>query len=161
MAQINNQGVFDKQFADAGIIGFGEAANQLEPTVKPVLIVNPAKNVRSRSGNRSTTGTTTLLTTSLFVDTYLLSAFYSLMVDVTADLTSSSIVVQTFDGTSVAVIRFDKFTTTVFQDSMSISFSEDGLKLARGSTVAFTTTFSVGAVTAAGGITFYEVPIRK
>lgn len=96
-----------------------------------------------RQGTRTTTGSSTLFTTPSDRDFYLDTVVLSLSSNATADNLGGGISV-TILGTSREILRIEKLTTTLINETITLSFPEP-LKIDSGTNITFGSVFSVGA----------------
>lgn len=124
------------------------------PSIQPTFEVN-RKIATVRSATRSTTGTSTVLTTSSTVDTYLIGVGLSYVKDATCDIATGRLTVAgAIEGTSQALMSLNILTTTAQSDSEYVSFSTP-VKLDRNAAVTMATTFTAGAMSASATLYFY------
>jgi len=155
-----NKDVLDRIVNELGLqSAFEKLPVDLVATIQPVLIANPKRNVNTiRGTNKATTGTTTLFTTPADRDFFLTSASLNNQSDVSADNTGISLSVIPEGKAADEILRFDKITLTVFQDSIALVFNPP-IKLERGSAISFGSTFAAGASITGATITGYDVDI--
>lgn len=119
-----------------------------------VIPVTPISRI-VRSANRSTSGSSTILTTPTDKDFYLCGAMLSIDSDVVADNTSASIVV-TIDGVSNNrdIVRIEKLSLTATSRTVVQNFNPP-IKIDRGTNITAASTFTVGASRLSGCIYGY------
>ena len=132
--------------------------NELEPKIQSVIDVTPNMNESCDvvvASPKSTTGTTTLYTTPSNKDFYLTGAWLSYTKDATCDTATGALpITATLNGVAIQFLTLSKLTLTAEQRQISITF-ETPIKIDRNTIISFGTTWSVGNMIIAVGITGY------
>lgn len=134
--------------------------NQLAEKVIPVMEVNPKLLRRTnimKASTKTTTGTQTVYTAPTDKDFYLTDLQLAWSKDVANDGISAFWVI-TIDGDSATtnILRLYGQTLTANQIVETISFSNP-IKIARGSTLSISHSFTVGASSIAGSLFGYTI----
>lgn len=147
-----------KELQAAAYLTFQDTPRELGRTIVPVLPINPCANRKLDIVNpaaSSTTGSLTLYTTPMDKDFYLVGIQWSIMKDATNDNTSATIAANV-GGASKTLFYMTSLTTTARDDSGFVSFQRP-IKIDRGATILFTTSFTVGALTRSAVIYGYTL----
>lgn len=156
MATINNPETLKKIVMDAGIqTAYDSIPTRLANSVVPVIVANPKPIVNIVKWIASVgTGTQTLYTTPTDKDFFLTNVIISAQADVNCDNTVYDVTATPDEGGAIILLRLPKITLTVFQDSISVVFPHP-IKIARGTTITFGTTYTAGVSHAVAQIMGY------
>lgn len=134
------------------------APNQVVNSVQPVIDVHPNHNrvcniVKSNAG--TSTGATTIYTTPIDKDFYLVGVFASITKDATCDNTEA-VVNIIIDGSSNSIMRMGSQTLTAESKTASMVFPIP-VKIDRNTVITITATKTAGNFSKAGSIVGYTV----
>lgn len=129
--------------------------NVVNPTIQPVFEVKKKYCNVQRRGSRATTGSSTIFITPSDKDFYLVAASIHLIKDVTCDLATGQIGINTvLDGTTNQCVSVATLTLTAQSVESSLSFNPP-IKVDRNTALGFTTTFTAGACSTSATIAGY------
>jgi len=161
MARINRGEILKKIVEELGLQpGAENAPRDVANTIVGTFDVMPEDTSRiARGAIRSTTGATTLLTTPTDRDFFMTGATLGMQSDATADNTFCVLTATPFDSNASSnILLLPKITLTAFSGATQTSFVPP-LKLARGSVISMSHTFTVGASNISGTVTGYNKEI--
>jgi len=121
--------------------------NRFSDFVQPVMEVNPKSFRRInvvKENSRITTGSTALYTTPTDRDFFLVAGYLQAVADATADNTTIYLLIQPIDSAEVNIIQMRKLSLTAFSEKISFCLPFP-IKIKRGTTISFGTTYTVGA----------------
>jgi len=156
MAKIRNIFLL-KRFTDFLRLKVGDMLGaEVSPIIIPTINI-PVDNrvVEIRSGARATTGTTTIFTTDERRRTFLTGITLMNQSDVTADNTAIAVQATEKGKTQINFLNLRKITLTAFNGITNLIL-DPPVELEPNTTIAISSTFTVGASTSAATITFFE-----
>lgn len=124
------------------------------PTIQPVFEIDQKKCTFARNGRASNATSTTIMTTSSSMDTYLCGGSVSVAKDVSSTSTATNLLVTLADGTAASIVEIVGITLTAQENCITTNFNPP-LKLARNTIVAITNTTATANILAGGTIWGY------
>jgi len=155
MAQITNQQLLRGLRDDARIQNVEAIPTQLAEKIVPVLNVQARKQIVLASANKTNTGSSTLLTTSSIKRTFITNLRVSNNSDATAD-NVSAYVTFTPRGQAQTGVYINKLSLTAINQSIIFNFQDIPIELEKGTTIAYGSSFTVGASSTRVDIFYYE-----
>tara|TARA_Y100000310_G_scaffold116268_1_gene114935 strand:+ start:573 stop:1055 length:483 start_codon:yes stop_codon:yes gene_type:complete len=157
MVDIQSKEVIDKVSDELKIQPSMAIPKTLGKDIQLTYNVNPHNYANfSFSQGRTTTGAGTIFASNANKRTFLTHVSLSAMANATADNTSYNLNIVNELGVTTPLIRFEKLTTTAFQDSLAIALTHP-IEIQAGSAVQFSSTFSAGASVMGATVSGFEV----
>tara|TARA_Y100000034_G_scaffold113837_1_gene149269 strand:+ start:229 stop:711 length:483 start_codon:yes stop_codon:yes gene_type:complete len=157
MVDIQSKEVIDKVSDELKIQPAMSIPRSLANNIQLTYDINRSKCANfSFSQGRTTTGTGTIFTSNANKRTFLTHVSLSAMANATADNTSYNLNIVNELGVTTPLIRFEKITTTAFQDSMALPLTHP-IEIEAGSSVQFSSTFSAGASVMGATVSGFEI----
>lgn len=127
----------------------------VNPSIQPVFVANRKNATILGATARTTTGTSTLLTTSSVLDTYITGVNVSYTKDVACDVASGRLgITGVILGATTHLLSVAVLTLTAQNDTTSIEFNPP-IKVDRNSAIALGITFTAGTACIAGNVSGY------
>jgi len=155
MVDIQSKEVIDKISEDLKVQPSLQIPRELQKQIQLSYNVNPQRLIQSRSAVAANATTTTIHTTSLVKDTFIVGGCLSVSQSALATSVQSTLTVTDFMGLASNVLVIA--TTTLIAENGQVANKFEPILLERGSTIRVTNATAIGTVRAAACAYFYEV----